>query len=246
MAAIGWKFRYLPEDQKHTEPTHSQEFDRNGPARSLVREAIQNSLDAREDHSKPVRVRIKFGTTSDAGAHSFLDGLWPHLNVENVRNLLKCSKKQAAFRYLAFEDFNTRGLTGDVNGKSASHGATKNHFFCFWHKVGQSSNDHKTLGNRGVGKVAFQVASGINTFFGLTRRVDDPANAYLMGEAGLVTHDDQPRQDVRLVRLPRFARLAAVTSAAYRRTGAHQEILRGIRVGGRSRNARAVGRRSLR
>jgi hypothetical protein len=190
MAAIGWKFRYLPEDQKHTEPTHSQEFDRNGPARSLVREAIQNSLDAREDHSKPVRVRIKFGTTSDAGAHSFLDGLWPHLNVENVRNLLKCSKKQAAFRYLAFEDFNTRGLTGDVNGKSASHGATKNHFFCFWHKVGQSSNDHKTLGNRGVGKVAFQVASGINTFFGLTRRVDDPANAYLMGEAGLVTHDD--------------------------------------------------------
>jgi hypothetical protein len=191
MAFTGWKFRHLPEDQKHTEPTHSQEFGRNGAARSLVREAIQNSLDAREDQSKPVRVRIKLGLASDAGAHSFLDGLWPHLKA--VRGFLKCSKQQAAFRYLTFEDFNTRGLAGDVHGNSANHGATKNHFFCFWHKVGQSSNDHKTLGNRGVGKVAFQVASGINTFFGLTRRVDDPANAYLMGEAGLVTHDDPDR-----------------------------------------------------
>ena len=191
MATIGWRFRHLPADQKHTEPTHSQEFGRKGAARSLVREAIQNSLDARDNQEKPVRVRIKLGVTSDDGAHSFLDGLWPHLKA--VRSLLKCSKQQAAFRYLTFEDFNTRGLAGDVHGNSASYGSTKNHFFCFWHKVGQSTNDHKTLGNRGVGKVAFQVASGINTFFGLTRRVDDPANAYLMGEAGLVTHPDPGR-----------------------------------------------------
>jgi len=188
MAATGWKFRHLPEDQKHTEPTHSQEFARSGAARSLVREAIQNSLDAREDNSKPVHVRIKLGKASDAAAHSFLEGLWPHLKA--VRGFLKCSKQQPAFRYLTLEDFNTRGLAGDVHGNSASHGRTKNHFFCFWHKVGQSSNDHKTLGNRGVGKVAFQVASEINTFFGLTRRVGDPSYVYLMGEAGLVTHDD--------------------------------------------------------
>lgn len=193
MSAPGWKFRHLPADQKHTEPTHSQEFGRNGAARSLVREAIQNSLDARDNEAKPVRVRIKLGTASGNGAHSFLEDLWPHLNA--VRGFLRCSKRRKSYRYLTIEDFNTRGLVGDVNGNSASHGSTKNHFFCFWHKVGQSSNDHKTLGNRGVGKVAFQVASGVNTFFGLTRRSDDPANAYLMGEAGLVTHDDpaQPR-----------------------------------------------------
>jgi hypothetical protein len=188
MTSTGWKFRYLPEDQKHTEPTHSQEFGRNGAARSLVREAIQNSLDARLDPSLPVRVRIKLGIATGLDANWFLEELWPHLKA--VRAFLKCSKKQASFRYLTFEDFNTRGLAGDVKGKSATHQMQKNHFFCFWHKVGQSSNDHKTLGNRGVGKVAFQVASGISTFFGLTRRAEDPDNAYLMGEAGLVTHDD--------------------------------------------------------
>ena len=183
-----WSFRHLPEDQKQSEPTHSQEFDRNGADRSLVREAIQNSLDARLDHSRPVRVRMRIGIATGAQCFSYLEGLWPHL--AKVQGFLKTPKPGSSFRYLVIEDFNTKGLTGDVNGMSEGAGRDRNHFYCFWHKIGQSTNQHKTLGNRGVGKVAFQVASGIKTFFGVTRRYDDPDKVYLMGEAGLVTHED--------------------------------------------------------
>jgi hypothetical protein len=91
-------------------------------------------------------------------------------------------------RFLAIEDYNTSGLIGDPTLRnSANADRSKNHFFRFWHMVGQSSGDFKRRGSWGVGKVVFSNASKIRTFFGLTLRSDN-SPALLMGEAGLTIH----------------------------------------------------------
>ena len=98
---------------------------------------------------------------------------------------------------MAIEDYNTRGLEGDPTlRKPVNPDGSKNHFFRFWHLVGQSSGgDFKRRGSWGVGKVVFSNASRIRTFFGMTRRAGDE-HALLMGEAGLTIHTLEGRDDV--------------------------------------------------
>lgn len=182
-----WRFRVLAPSQKHVGPTHREHLATGGVVEPLVREAIQNSLDATAE-GKPTKVALTLGEVDSTLAAPFLASLGPHLRA--TAHILPDGLPDplAPIQFLAVEDFNTRGLEGDFRLHEETHAdGSKNHFFRFWHLIGQYTGEVKRRGSWGVGKVVFANASRIRTFFGATKRAGDAA-PLLMGEAGLTIH----------------------------------------------------------
>jgi hypothetical protein len=178
--------------EMHVDPVHDEFFKAQDLADALVRESIQNSLDARRGRST-VRVRFRFA----AGAHAlhpdalqgYFDGLEPHLQAASKTMHTILPRPDEAMPYLLIEDFGTRGLTGDPQSDPELDGGgdEKNDFFYFWRNVGRSSKGEVDRGRWGLGKAVFTVASRIRTVFGLTRRADDN-RTLLLGQSVLKTH----------------------------------------------------------
>ncbi|HEX8520909.1 MAG TPA: carboxypeptidase-like regulatory domain-containing protein [Tepidisphaeraceae bacterium] len=184
-----WRFRTIDEDQKHVEPTHREHLAPGGAVEPLVRESIQNSLDAPvEVEGRPTRMTFTLGHVNASVVAPFFDALRPHLGAITRSLPEGLPPPSEPVNFLSIEDSNTKGLEGDPSlRKPLQPDGTKNHFFRFWHSVGQSAGDFKRRGSWGVGKVVFSNASRIRTFFGVTRRPGDAA-PLLMGEAGLTIH----------------------------------------------------------
>lgn len=136
-------------------------------AQTFVREAIQNSLDARLDQDKPVRVRFNF-YSSKISAHQALllgdlrskksiSGLpWPQeWDEENIS-------------WLTVQDFNSFGLQGDLDSRTSD-------FWNYWLNFGLSNKNGTGRGGRGIGRVTFLIASRISTVLGITNRAADNA-----------------------------------------------------------------------
>lgn len=159
-------------------------------ADSLVREVVQNSMDAVADSALPVRVRFHVGVCEDRSVlDSLLEDLWPHL--------LACNSELGALRaqqcrYLTAEDFHTTGLRGDPTEMFETEGR-RNEFFYFFRAEGKSSKRTSSRGSWGIGKYTLPMASRINTFVGLTRRADpsEPGGAgpLVLGQAILDHHE---------------------------------------------------------
>ena len=91
-------------------------------AEALVREAIQNSLDAGLKNTaghaiETVRVRFHLATGANAAKATdcaqFFEGAWPHYLADgNGLNNKPTKSEQCSF--LVVEDFGTSGLIGDV------------------------------------------------------------------------------------------------------------------------------------
>lgn len=84
-------------------------------ADALVREAIQNSLDARSP-GEPVRVRIAFSPPGawlqGERAARYFAGLWRHLAADRS-GLARLPSPEEPVGFLVVEDYGTRGLQGD-------------------------------------------------------------------------------------------------------------------------------------
>lgn len=158
-------------------------------ADSLVREFVQNSMDAGSGDGV-VHIRFHVGECAD---HDVLDAvfgeLWPHLaacdpKVGQLRN--------SPCRYLTAEDFNTTGLRGDPGQMYETEGAESNEFYYFFRAEGKSSKKTSSRGSWGIGKYTFPMASNLNTFIGLTRREDNHqpggAGPLVIGQAILDHH----------------------------------------------------------
>lgn len=176
----------------HVDPVHDEFFKMQDLADALVREAVQNSLDARRTRLRmPVRVRFKLATGDQAlsaeGARQYFGALREHLEAASIRSVLPEENEDVP--YLLVEDFGTRGLTGDpaIDPELEDAGTAKNDFFYFWRNVGRSNKGEVDRGRWGLGKAVFPVASRIRTIFGLTRRADD-SRALLLGQSVLKTH----------------------------------------------------------
>lgn len=164
-----------------------------GRTDALVREAIQNSMDARDPgYDGPVRVRFCLSLPEDAvppaDATGLLDGLVPHLDAlgnELVNTSLPCP----AMPYLVVEDFGTRGLCGDPgwNRIMPPDDEAAADFYWFWRNVGRSGKGGTDRGRWGLGKTVFPATSKINAMFGLTVRTDD-GRQLLMGQAITKVH----------------------------------------------------------
>jgi hypothetical protein len=192
-----WTFNELRPGDKTREPTQGEFFATDAIrnlAEALVRESIQNSLDAAEHNgtgtsAATVRVRIFLGsgTASRSPEHisEFLHGCWPHLQA-NGNGLRRPPSPNEQCSFLVIEDFGTSGLIGDVKQWHDISGV-KNAFFYFFRAEGRTGKGEEDRGRWGVGKYVFPRSSRANSFFGFTVRNTD-GKRLLMGQAVLKTH----------------------------------------------------------
>ena len=224
-----WRFAEMTPAQIAENPVQGEFFTSAAdmPER-LVRESIQNSMDAALD-GEVVRVRFAFSgldhSVPTARSQAYLDGLTEHLDAVAVaqptRSVVRDDgvavneETQAVYRaarlvdqpleWLVIEDFGTRGLTGDTMANGANEPG--NNFWGFFRQIGISTKGEDAAGSWGLGKWVFPDASQINAFLALTRRPGE-SESLLMGLAILKTHEKDGR------RYPAYGHFSASDSAA--------------------------------
>ena len=201
-----WHFkRYAPGDTYRNSTTDAF-FDNDAvsdPGKALVREGIQNSLDAHKIHpSRPAMVQISLLSQESASTWEEVEKLfgtvWPHYRAE--RSGLRpdeIPRNGERSTTLVFEDMNTTGLLGDTEEWSEPDKCNRNDFFNFFRAEALTHKSTGDRGSRGVGKATFFQASRVKTLFGLTKRHGDP-RLLLMGRSILRPHklgDDHHQGD---------------------------------------------------
>ena len=178
-----WWFQKQRASDKHRDPTQGEYF--GSSAEPVVRESIQNSLDASLGDG-PVVVRIhvnQLGLSVRGDLAQLFDGLSPHLEASAGQSHV-VTPLPAKCRYLSIEDFGTRGLCGDPDECfDPDLGKDYYHFFRAEGRSGKTGG----RGSWGYGKYTFVKASRVNTFFGLTVPSDGHAPSAL-GQAVLTNH----------------------------------------------------------
>ena len=121
MLRAAWHFKKRERSDEVADPIQGEFFDevsdpeeRRGPAAALVREAIQNSLDARTG-TGPVHVRFYLSAEGDLAAERaryWFASLWPHLRARRS-GLRNVPPEPEACRFVVVEEFGTTGLLGD-------------------------------------------------------------------------------------------------------------------------------------
>jgi len=197
-----WRFARVAPSQPNQNPIQGEFFTSVSdlPER-LVRESIQNSLDARRG-SETVRVRFALNRAARldaATASAYVRGLQPHMKAvaqAELESAESAAGEQQALAaaygllgqpmdYLVVEDFGTTGLAGSVEDNSEYE--DRNAFWGFFRSIGISPKHSNDGGSWGLGKWVFPDASRINAFIGLTRRSGE-RSSLLMGQAMLKTH----------------------------------------------------------
>jgi hypothetical protein len=160
---------------------------------ALVREAIQNSLDARHKSDKqpgsPVRVRIHLsgddGALSARAAKEWFGTIWPHVSADG-NGLADRPVAGQACPFIVVEDFGTTGLDGDPSAFAVNR-SRPNDFLNFFRAVGYSDKGQHSKGSWGVGKTVFPRSSRISGFIGYTVRASD-VRRMLLGRSILRYH----------------------------------------------------------
>lgn len=197
MGHVPWNFAIRSEAAVQTDPFEEEffigpsdsELD-DGHVASLVRESVQNAIDARVG-TEPVRVTFALHEAGvrQTGALRYLAGLEPHLAALKPPVPWPLDGQSGTIRWLVYEDFHTTGLCGDpaiVDDPPQGHDRRED-FYWFWRNVGRSAKTGEKLGRWGLGKTVFPSSSNINCIIGLTRRSDDD-RLLLMGQAVLRNH----------------------------------------------------------
>lgn len=183
-----WKFPPQIAGYMAQEPVQREFFtseNMGGLARALVRESVQNALDARV--KSPVYIRFAMIELEPEVYKAYLEGLLPHLKVIDERYVL-LPDVNARMQFLIVEDFNTSGLEGDPEITFQKDPKPDENFYYFWHNVGRTGKGGTNRGSWGLGKTVFPAISSISTFFGLTCRASDQRQM-LMGQSVLRYHE---------------------------------------------------------
>jgi hypothetical protein len=188
-----WTFNEMTPGQKAREAMQGEFFSTEvirTAAGALVREGIQNALDAAPD-SPTGAVRVRIFISGDEGAldpgrhNKYFKGAWPHIEAPE-NSLTDLPSPDDACHFLTFEDFGTKGLNGDPRQWHDIH-EQENDFYYFFHAEGRSGKGESDRGRWGVGKFVFPRSSRIKTFFGFTVQ-SEGGRRLLMGEATLRSH----------------------------------------------------------
>lgn len=199
MADAGWHFKRRERSDEVADPIQGEFFDeasdpderRRGPAASVVREAIQNSLDAQVGDG-PVHVRFYLSAAEGLAAERsrfWFTSLWPHLRARRT-GLRDIQPDPPACRFIVIEDFGTSGLKGDPRRGTTPEEGERDDFFAFFRANGLSGKAGQEGGRWGVGKSVFNRASRINTFLALSVRASRASDrgTHLIGRCFLLTH----------------------------------------------------------
>ena len=190
-----WRFRKMRPGEINVDPIEGEFFTTEAIGSitdALVRESIQNSLDAAQGDG-PVTLSFSFsagpGRSSDPQSviKTYLETLTPHLEARHS-GLPELPSTAENLEHILIEDYGTRGLQGDIRQyDDLDDDVKKNDFYYFWRNIGRTRKESTDLGRWGLGKTVFQAASRINAFFGFTVRKDD-SRALLMGQSVLKIH----------------------------------------------------------
>lgn len=188
---MNWTFGKKRPSDKTRDPVVSEFFSSEAikdAGEALVREAIQNSLDARRDDSEKVSVRVYVSgsdtSLSPASSRKWFTGAWPHYGAPGNGLRPGDVTQTTACRFLLFEDFGTTGLLGDREQYEERSGGD-NPFFYFFRAEAKTAKYGDARGRWGIGKQVFPRASRAQTFFGYTETEE---GGFLMGGAILKHH----------------------------------------------------------
>jgi len=187
---IEWHFRKMRPSEQNRDPTEGEHFRGDEPVASIVRETIQNSLDAKADAERPVRIVFhivgKEAALDPKSSSYWLEGLRPHLEA---RENTDSSLLDEPMTYIAIEDFGTRGLEGDPMAAGSDELCEKgpHDFYYFWRNVGITGKHAGEKGSWGLGKSVLPETSKIGCFLGWTYRRQNP-NHLLMGQSVFKIH----------------------------------------------------------
>ncbi|WP_370314592.1 hypothetical protein [Thalassolituus sp.] len=183
-----WRFERKRFSQKSRQPMQASFFTTSSiddDTHALVRESIQNSLDARAGDG-PVRVRFSIGTLSAKSgvlSNYICDEAWKHFSAGD-NGLQNPPSKSDDCRYLVYEDFNTKGLIGDERDFEGQDG---NSFYYFMRAEGLSGKNEGDRGRHGIGKYVFPYTSAIRMFIAATIRSTD-SRLLVAGQSVLKSH----------------------------------------------------------
>ena len=215
MSAADWNFEPLSPNAEEHGISEWDQFDKEelGIDSTLLREATQNSLDARaaSNGETAVRVRIQWLRHEDLAEPAWFDELLaplkPHLDAAGR------TPEGSSYAALVVEDFGTTGLTGPTDEPSDT-----GHFRGFFYRHSISDKGGTAGGRWGLGKLVFARMSAWSCWFGLTTRAD--GRTLLMGKAAI-----GPRP-VGEKRYPAFARWAVVENELERPAEAPEVLAR--------------------
>lgn len=149
----------------------------------LIRETLQNALDARKDGNNDavrVLIRNRSGDFDSQYLSDLIDQTFrTHLEASGAPPL--CEANQASV--LTIEDFGTNGLLGDfLNSNTDGPGENWN---AFWHREGEGAKSKSSNGGAGQGKVTYFKHSAAGVVFALTKRSSDNRRL-LMGKGSFL------------------------------------------------------------
>ena len=189
-----WYFADQPNGQEVGPNNAMEQSFKNHPYASLVRESIQNSLDAVLDKSEPVVVKFSFMEMQGVDYPEFFE-LQHHIqgcldyfpNNHNakatygpMRKLFEGNKYHDHLGFIRVSDYNTKGMTYE-------EGNTDTPFYAFVRSAGVTVKDSASAGGSfGFGKAAYYLLSPINTIIVSTCTED--YEKYFEGAASLCTH----------------------------------------------------------
>jgi hypothetical protein len=152
----------------------------------LVRESIQNAIDAKSSKSvDPVKVTFRLGRASSAVAAKYFGDLYPRYKAALPEVDIDFSSQPCNF--LAIEDFRTTGLTGPTFSEKPVGNRTS--FWYFAWATGTSNKNAGTRGKNGVGKIVFPRSSDLKTQLVLTVRDEISEGFLIFGNSLLKFHD---------------------------------------------------------
>jgi len=186
-----WTFLRADPNEVERNPIHDEFFSASEiltDVSSLVRESIQNSLDAAKEET--VVVRFTIGEISGAKVKAYFQGLDKH--IQAALTSAHDRTGSTSCKYLIVEDFHTTGLLGDVTASATKvKEAPQNNGYWYFAKAnGDSGKGNGTRGTWGVGKVVFPRMSAIKTFFAYSvRSTPSGLSQILFGQSLLKFHN---------------------------------------------------------
>lgn len=176
-----WEFNRLGDSETEHNPRESEFFKTHEIYEALVRETVQNSVDAVDDETKPVKLVFSFKSIAGLSAGPYCAAPIEHFKA--TPGLSVADDVLAQNKCLLIEDYNTSGLDGEL----ARVQGAKSNYRAFWFGEGISQKEEGAGGRWGVGKTVYSMSSQIRAFWGATKRKSD-SQAIVTGRALLKPH----------------------------------------------------------
>lgn len=169
-----WRFPSNNFDVEKGLDTADMETFKKDPISSLAREICQNSIDARREKNKPVKVEFSLFSVDSSKIPGIerlrreidsCKNYWSHSTT--IKNELESMSKAISknkISCLRISDFNTTGLVGVSDSLSSDKP-----WYLLTKGSGISLKEGTTGGSKGIGKFSTFVASSFNTVFYATR-----------------------------------------------------------------------------